>query len=201
MLKKSANLLVRATEQLMHTFNGITKKCINIGCGSDIRPYWINCDIDPKHESVTKLDITNINDLQWLQSKSADIITSDHVIGYMTIAQADNFFRSCFACLKEGGVLIIEFPDLGKIVNQIQLLDYSSGTIDDDYIEIIRSIYAYDRSDAMSTNFDMKTYITGWTHEYLICRLKLIGFREFSVKNPKTHDRRIHRDTRIEAYK
>jgi len=185
----------------MHAITGMKKKCINIGCGSDIRPFWINCDIQPKNHSINKLDITNFNDLQWLRDQEADIITCNHVIGYLTIAQADNFFQACHACLKVGGSLILEFPDLKKILHMLSTLDYKSEAIDFDYIEVIRAIYAYENKDAMSTDFKIKTYITGWSSDYLFHRLKLAGFKNLSIAPPETHDKRSYRDTKIEAVK
>lgn len=201
MLKKYANFLTRSAEQFKHTANGMMKKCINIGCGSDIRPFWINCDIQPQNKSIFKFDITNSDDLEWLGGQEADLITCNHVIGYLTLAQADNFFRACHKCLSIGGSLIIEFPDLKKLLLMLSELDYKSDTLDFDYVEVIRAIYAYDNKDAMLTNFSMKTYITGWTSDYLCHRLELAGFKHLSILSPQTHDKRVHRDTRIEAFK
>ena len=201
MLKKYVIFLTRYVEQFKHTINGMMKKCINIGCGSDIRPFWINCDIQPANQSIIKFDITSFEDLKWLGDQEADLITCNHVIGYLTIAQADNFFRTCHRCLNFGGSLIIEFPDLKKLLVMLSELDYKSETIDFDYIEIIRAIYAYDNKDAMLTDFDMKTYITAWSTDYLIHRLELAGFKHLSIEPPQTHDKRLHRDTRIEAFK
>lgn len=201
MLKRSVNLLTHVTETLNQTINGVMKDCINIGCGLDIKPFWINCDIHPASKLIKRFDISNSADLNWLKTKRADLITCDHVIGYLTVAQADNFFNACYNCLREGGVFILEFPDLKKILDQLLKLDYMSITIDHDYIEIIRAIYAYDQKDAMSTDFNMKTYITGWTSDFLIHRLKLAGFTQFSIENPKTHEQRTYRDTRIEVFK
>lgn len=200
MLKKSVNLLTHAIKQIHHMIDG-NKKCINIGCGTDIRPFWINCDIQPKNNQIIKFDITNFKDLQWLEKQEADLINSDHVIGYLTIAQADMFFNACFNGLKEGGKLILEFPDIQKILQMLSNLNYKSENIDYEYIEVIRAIYAYDNKDAMSTNFDMKTYITGWTTDYLIHRLNLAGFKKIENESPLTHGKRIYRDSRIVALK
>jgi hypothetical protein len=199
MQKKSPILLNHAVQHVRHVINGIVKECINIGCGSEIRPFWINCDVRPECDSVLEFDITKFDDLQWLRNKRADIITCDHVIGYITVAQADNFFIACRESLGRGGELIIEFPDLKKIATRIFELDYSKDSIDYDYIEVIRAIYAYDQNDALSTEFNLKTYITGWTSEFLVRRLKMAGFEKIVVEAPRTHGRRSCRDSRVVA--
>lgn len=201
MLAKFVIFFKRSITKLYLGFNGMSKTCINVGCGGDKRPFWINCDLYPADESITQLDITNLNDLLWLENTKSDIIECNHVIGYLTIAQADNFFLACYKSLNIGGTLILEFPDIKKISKAIQNFDYSSTTIDYEYIEMIRAIYAYDQNDAMSLDFRLKTYITGWSDDYLIHRLKLVGFKKILIKDPQTHDERILRDSRVEAFK
>ncbi len=201
MLEKFVNSLKQPINKYNFAINGISKKCINVGCGSDKRLFWINCDLHPADESITHLDITNASDLQWLENQKSDIIACNHVIGYLTIAQAENFFLACYKSLNLGGTLILEFPDIKKISKAIQDLDYSSTTIDYEYVELIRAIYAYDQEDAMSIDFKLKTYITGWSDDYLIHRLKLVGFTKILIKEPQTHEGRKYRDSRVEAFK
>jgi predicted SAM-dependent methyltransferase len=201
MLEKSVNLLVRSVQLIRYSVIGLRLRCINIGCGLDVRPFWLNCDLEPKIESVKKLDITDPGDLAWLGQQNADLIVSDHVIGYLTIAQCDRFFESCYQCLSDNGRIILEFPDLAKILNKINRLDYSADKIDFDYIEIVRAIFAYDQQDAVSLKFDKQTYITAWTAEYVVRRLLKVGFKNIVVGEPHTHGQRVNRDTRIEATK
>jgi hypothetical protein len=201
MLKKSATLLVHSIERFNKIAMGSIKKCINIGCGADVRPLWINCDINPHNSSVIKFDLTNSDDLEWLKTQKADIITCNHVIGYLSVGQVDIFLKACFACLNKGGVLILEFPDLKKIFTMLSNLNYESIDIDREYIEVIRAIYAYDYNDAFSTKFDLKTYVTGWTAEYCVHRLNIAGFTKVLEGEPETHDRRTYRDTQVKAFK
>ena len=195
------NSLNRLFDVMVNCLLGISQNCINIGCGKDVRPLWVNCDLSPDNESVRKLDITNPEDLTWLANQNASIITCNHVIGYLTIGQAENFFKACFKALRVGGRLIIEVPDISKILNQLSNLEYNSPNLDYQYIEIVRAIYAYDFADALADTFDLKTYITGWTAPYLSHRLKSVGFERLTIGDPKSHDRRLNRDVRIEAQK
>lgn len=201
MLKKSARLLRHLIDDSVDVFYGVMNLSINIGCGTDIKPCWVNCDLYPLDTSVKKLDIKNPDDLTWLAHKEASLINCDHVIGYLTIAQAELFFSACYQGLKKGGKLTLEFPDLKKLMNQLDAFDYSSKKFEEKYIEIIRAIYAYDKDDANSLNFSKQTYITGWTTSFLEAKLRQAGFARVVILDPRTHGRLINRDSRVEAIK
>jgi hypothetical protein len=178
----------------------INGKCINIGCGSDVRLGWINCDLMPSSDKVKCFNITSQNDLAWLSKTPSKIIECNHVIGYLNYIQALNFFNACFSSLVIKGQLIIEFPDIAKISKQLIENDYSSANVDS-YIELIRGVYAYDHDDALDANFNKQTYIFGWTGEFVRSALLDIGYSQVQICPPKTHGQRIWRDTRIEAIK
>jgi hypothetical protein len=201
MQSKYVNLLKHSIKMMKFGIVGVSGKCINIGCGFDIRPFWLNCDSDAKSNKVREFDITNPADLKWLSEQKFDIITSDHVIGYLTIAQAESFFKACLQSLNINGRLVLEFPDLKKISKRLDNFSCSSENADDEYVEIIRSIYAYDSADALSLNFNKKTYITGWTADYLSNLLLKVGFKKIIVGDPQTHEKRAWRDSRVEAKK
>ena len=201
MQKKSVDFLNHLTNKIGDTFSGLSGTSINIGCGLDIKRYWINCDLEPKDDSVKRLDITKLSDLDWLAKQDAILINSDHVIGYLTIAQAENFFKACFNGLKVGGKLTLEFPDLKKIMCQLEGINYKSENSEENYIEIIRAIYAYDSSDARSLAFSKRTYITGWTVDFLYRKLSEAGFSEIKTYAQVTHNCRTDRDSRVEAIK
>lgn len=201
MLKKSAHFLIHAMSKIEDVSTGISGKAINIGCGGDLKRFWINCDLEPVNKSVKRLDITELSDLDWLRQQNATLINSDHVIGYLTIGQAQSFFNACYQGLRIGGMLTLEFPDLHKLMVGLSRLNYASSNIELDYIEIIRAIYAYDSVDAKSLTFSKKTYVTGWTIDFLRQKLREAGFSDIKSYPPRTHGCRIDRDSRIEAIK
>ena len=201
MLKKYVNTFLRIKYKCHCIFDGALLNCINIGCGNDIKLFWKNCDLISNKEEVTKFDATNLQDLEWLNRQNAHIINCDHMIGYLTIGQAHKFFKSCHNSLQNNGKLILEFPDFNKICRLLEKLNYESPTVEADYIEIVRAIYAYDAKDAYSSEFNMQTYITAWTPEIIGIILKRIGFKTINHSTPITHGQRIDRDSRIEAIK
>lgn len=187
-------------KSINHALSSIHGRCFNIGCGEDIRIGWINCDLFPKTESVRRFDMTCTEDLFWLQETKSNLIECNHVIGYLNYGQTKNFFSSCFASLNSSGKLILEFPDIVKISKKFVEIDGLDGNRDA-YIELVRAVYAYDHSDAFLENFDMKTYVFGWSGHFVCSLLKDIGFNQVLIKAPLGHGRREWRDTRIEALK
>ncbi len=174
--------------------------CINIGCGSDVRLGWVNCDLFPANDKVIKFDITSSEDLLWLSDIPSNLIECNHVIGYLNYIQALNFFNAIFSSLTKNGKMIIEFPDIIKISKQLIENDLILSN-NDDYIELIRGIYAFDQSDSYDVNFKKQTYIFGWSSNFVRNMLLNIGFSKVVICKPMTHDKRVWRDSRIEAIK
>jgi len=181
-----------------HALASAQGNCINIGCGQDIRPGWVSCDLYPYSESVKRFDITSKDDLSWLAGTNFDLIECNHVIGYLNYAQAVNFFSSCFASLQKSGKLVLEFPDIIKISKKLNDL-FAKPTNRDEYIELMRAIYAYDHADAFDEKFDMQTYVFGWSGSFVRDTLLEVGFDKILIKSPREHSQRDWRDTRIEA--
>lgn len=144
----------------------MNKACVNIGCGNHIKKNWTNLDINPINDSVKKFDIKNLDDLQWLSKNNFDYIECMHIIGYLNLSQIKSFFESCFESLNKNGKLVLEFPDLKKI-SSIVLEDNFKDLSDKEYIEVMRSLYAYDYEDALDQNFNSQTYVSGWTANYV----------------------------------
>lgn len=201
MLKKFANLCLSLKYKMINALTVINGPCLNIGCGSDVRPFWINCDLQPESSLVMKFDIRLSSDLAWLKEQAFSVINCDHVLGYLTVAQAKNFLAACHKGLSSSGKLIIEFPDLAKISHAVNNLNFNHKNYEADYVELVRAIYAYDHEDAYSIEFSKPTYITGWTVDFLRHCLYEVGFAKVEFSNPQTHDKRIFRDTRVIAFR
>ena len=173
---------------------------INIGCGEDIRLGWINLDLNPQRDDVRRFDITSADDLKWLALENSKNIECNHAIGYVNFIQAKNLFGACFDSLEKKGRLVIEFPDIVKIANRLIEIDSGSSDIDQ-YIEAIRGVYAYNHIDAFNPRFSDKTYIFGYSANFVSNLLREIGFSDVKICPSQTHGKCLWRDTRIEAYK
>ncbi len=201
MLKRYVNTYLRIKYKTINVSSGIFKKCLNVGCGNDLRMFWKNCDLSAHSSSIIKFDAKSKDDLLWLRNQKFDIINSDHMIGYLNLGQATQFFAACYDALQPSGKLILEFPDFNKISKKLNNMDYNSSTAEEEYVEIVRAVYAYNSEDAYSLNFDIPTYITAWTPEIISLILKKVGFNSITHGDPLTHGQRNERDTRICALK
>ena len=200
MHKKFVELPMKYINKLKYTFMTLKGTCINIGCGADVRFGWENCDLSPINDEVRKLNITSADDLVWLSEISSNFIECNHVIGYLNYIQAQNFFNACFTSLMKNGKMVLEFPDIIKISKQLIENDLTLPN-NDNYIELIRGIYAFDHTDAYDVNFNKQTYIFGWSGNCVRNMLLSIGFRQVVICDPMTHGKRVWRDSRIEAIK
>ena len=81
---------------------------IQMGCGANILPGWINLDL-PQY------DITR--PLPW-EDECVDAYFLEHVIEHVLPAEAYGFFMEAWRTLKPGGVLRLAFPDLLRIAKQ-----------------------------------------------------------------------------------
>lgn len=175
--------------------------CINIGCGDDVKKFWINVDAYPNSPNVKEFNLTSSNDLEWIATMNISKAECMHVIGYINYKQAENFFSAIYKGLVSNGVFILEFPDIMKLNALLDKLDVKDNNYLVEYTEIIRAIYAYDFDDAFDEKFSSYTYIYGWTKQVVESLLYTVGFSEVKVEDPKTHGKRFHRDTRLVAFK
>lgn len=79
---------------------------INIGCGLNIRPSYINYDLIPLHQSVIKHDLENMN-LPHADNSVEKIIAQD-VLEH--ISNLSRVMNDCHRVLKPGGEFIIRVP-------------------------------------------------------------------------------------------
>ena len=79
---------------------------INLGCGNDILPGYINVDINPSSDKVIKCDVEK--DKLPFKDNFADQLYARDVLEHIT--NLIPFLNECFRVMKPGGVFIIEVP-------------------------------------------------------------------------------------------
>ena len=174
------------------------RKKVNLGCGTDIRKGWINCDITSDNDSVIQLDMTSKQDLKMIETFNPSVIEMNHSIGYLSYGEAMALFESLYNSLKKGGLLIIETPCLSKISKQH--LEKKNESIES-FLETVRALYAFDYGEALLKKRHYSPYAFSWSEFILIESLKKIGFENVTSKNPIMHGRRVDRDIRIVSVK
>lgn len=167
---------------------------LHLGCGSVYLKDYINIDVSS--DSVADI-VSDFRDIYKLyHENSVSEILMVHSISYLRLWEGIDFFKDSFQLLKYGGSLILEFPDIEKCATQI----IKSKNNYPDYIEAVRGIYAFDMGQIQRKE-SFYTYSFGWSAWHIEQELKNIGFSEVKIENPKTHECRIWRDTRVVASK
>ena len=154
---------------------------------------YVNIDVSPDSVADVVSDFRNIYKLY--PSNSVSEILLVHSISYLRLWEGLDFFKECFQLLKEGGSLILEFPDIEKCASLIiqSKNDYPN------YIEAVRGIYAFDLAQIQRKE-SFYSYAFGWSSWHIQEELKKIGFKDIVCTEGLLHNHKW-RDTHVEATK
>lgn len=169
---------------------------IQLGCGRDCWPGYVNVDVDPG----TPADV-HAHFLPYLESLgdgAADEIAMIHSLSYLRLAEARRLFAQAHRVLQPAGVFIVELPDLAKCARNLLK---ARGDLDE-YLRPIMGIYAFD-VDMIRNDTSYVPYAFGWSAWHLTRELQQAGFRDVRTRLPQSsaHDRTGRRDSRVEATK
>lgn len=81
---------------------------LNLGCGSDIRPGYINVDKFPASDQVVQAELPILP----FEDDYADEVLLSHVLEHFGYAQAIDLLKEIRRVLKPGGMAMIEVPDI-----------------------------------------------------------------------------------------
>ncbi len=158
---------------------------LHIGSGGIYLKGYINIDKDERYKPDLIANAQYLRDYFPLESISEILII--HTIGYLSRRQAIMFMEDCYQLLIPGGELIIETPDLEKIMRLYPT----------DKLNYTRSIFGFDIEDDDQGKY-FETHKWAWTEASLIRVLTGIGFQT-RIEVPTRHNK--IRDTRIVAIK
>ena len=172
---------------------------LHIGCGHDYLDGWVNIDQNKKVRADLYMDIRKIR--RFCPENSVDELLMVHVISYLRFWEARDFLSDCLACLKKGGRIVIEAPDIHKLAREILAAGpLEAPAAERKYMECMRAVYAFNM-EQISNKEDFTTYAFGWSAEHLALEMKRLGFTNIRVLPPQCHDKLPWRDFRIEASK
>lgn len=166
---------------------------LHLGCGDVYLNDYVNIDLSSDSVADVISDFQNIYRLY--PENSVSEILMVHSISYLRLWEAIDFFKECHYILKEGGQLILEFPDIEKCASVIvkSKNDYPN------YIEAVRSFYAFDMGQIKNKE-SFYTYRFGWSSWHIEQELKNIGFKNIVYTDGLLHNQNW-RDTHVEATK
>ncbi len=93
-------------------FRGKKQLKINIGCGSNTAPGWVNVDLGGPPE-VFRWDCRRSLPFD---GGSVDAIFAEHVFEHLDPKAGAKFLSECRRCLRPGGVVRIVVPDAGRYI-------------------------------------------------------------------------------------
>lgn len=163
---------------------------LHVGCGGDIRPGYINID-----EFNPAADVRmRIQDLSY-PSNSIDRIEGYMVLEHLSPDDAVRFASNSFRMLKEGGVLVLECPDLLKVCRLIIVFKDDLETLERGAFGL-RGLFG--EPTGQMTLGDYHKW--GYTPALAEAFLRGIGFAKVDISDGMSHQCPI-RDMRIEAVK
>ena len=110
---------LRLGRQLRHAAQGRMGLRLNIGCGANVEPDWLNLDADPHSETV--LYFNALNPLP-IANGAVERIHCEHFLEHLEFDRARAFLEDCHRVLELGGKMRVVVPDVQKYINA-----YSAG--------------------------------------------------------------------------
>jgi predicted SAM-dependent methyltransferase len=137
---------------------------IHLGCGPDIRPEWINIDLNTSLRSALLPSVPTggrfINyDLRRglpLQANCARIVFSSHFFEHLDYPHGLNLMEDCFRVLESGGTFRIVLPDFKRMSEK-----YQQG--DREFFELIDQLI---RPIVDPKTLTMADYVNYWVYQF-----------------------------------
>lgn len=102
---------------------------LNLGCGDDIRPGYVNVDKFPQNDSVVQADLPVLP----FEDNSADEVVLSHVLEHFGYREGETLCREIVRVLRPGGVALIEVPDIQWCLAQFLGAPEPNGYTDPSY--------------------------------------------------------------------
>jgi predicted SAM-dependent methyltransferase len=91
---------------------------LNVGCGTDYKPGWVNID-NNSDNNITRLDLNwdFTNPLPY-PNGSVDFIFNEHLVEHLTVEESRAALTDFLRVLRPGGVLRVAMPDLQLAIDK-----------------------------------------------------------------------------------
>ena len=85
---------------------------LNLGCGNEILPEFINID----SRNISGVDkVSDIRNLSWVKDASCKLVRMSHVIEHFKENEVISILKECFRILENYGIIEIYCPNAEKI--------------------------------------------------------------------------------------
>jgi predicted SAM-dependent methyltransferase len=158
------------------------KVYLNIGCGVNTSPEFINVDAVPQEKTHVLADARK---LPMFADGSVDMIYASHVIEHLPRNDVPSTLREWHRILKPRGILRFGVPDFDQLIRMYQK---SGNNID----SIVNQL--------MGQDGEWDDHHTIWNKKYAERLLKEAGFKEVRSWDPATADHHSFTDKTSRAY-
>jgi len=144
------------------------KTRLNLGCGADIRPEYLNVDMHRYDGVDTVADIVTLN---YPNESFIEILAKD-IIEHLTFIDAKALLRKCYGWLKRGGTLMVHVHNMPYLAQQLA----NGGDYDDPFhFEVLKWVYGVSAvGDSKSPG---RFHHWGYSEKSLSSILRKIGFK------------------------
>lgn len=186
---KEKETVKQAFWRLKYTFtrpaypkNADGKVYVNIGCGVNTGPEFINVDAVPQAKTHIIADAAR---LPMFADNSVDMVYASHVIEHFPRGAVSGALKEWFRILKPGGVLRFGVPDFDQLIKMYQK---SGNDIDAIVNQLMGQDGEYDDHHSI------------WNEAYAKKLLASVGFGEVRSWNPATADHHSFSDKTEREY-
>jgi hypothetical protein len=141
---------------------------LNLGCGEDIRPGYLNVDLK-KRDGVDL--VANVLTLSFPPQSFTDIFMGD-IIEHLYLPQAGKLLRNCYEWLKPQGTLMIHGPNLPFLANKL-----ADGGDYNDLVHFEALKWLYGITPAGESDSPFMIHYWNYSKESLSHLLREVGFR------------------------
>jgi predicted SAM-dependent methyltransferase len=90
----------------------VKRNYVNLGCGKNYHPEWINIDLVASGTDVISYDLSQGIPLP---TNSCDVVYHSHMLEHLRPSDVPSFIQENYRVLKSGGIIRIVVPDLESI--------------------------------------------------------------------------------------
>ncbi len=160
---------------------------LNIGCGADYRPGFINIDASSKLNKVDRIINISVESLaDHFEENSVDFILANDIIEHHFHWEAVRIFRDFYKILRSGGECEIRVPDCEKIIRSWRYDIERKLTLLFGGQDIPQGIQS-DMEESRKKHPYLFCHKYGWTQTRMNVELSGIGFKKIAFKSSGTN--------------
>jgi predicted SAM-dependent methyltransferase len=148
---------------LLYTYlSGPRPHALQLGCGWNPRPGWLNTDMEAR-EGIVKLDVTKRFPLP---DSCVDHVYSEHMIEHMPFEAGQHMLHECFRVLRTGGVVRTVTPSISFLI-RLCLTDRTQ--LEDQYVAW-SATSVVPPPPAPLAAFVFNNFVRNWGHQFIYDR-------------------------------